>query len=143
MILVDTSVWVDHLRSSDEELGDALLAGEVLVHPWILGELALGGMPADGPVAEALADLPEAPVASTAEVLGLIARRGLTGRGIGYVDAHLIASVLLQPGTRLLTRDRRLREVAAEFAIAALGVAGAANRPQAKRKHLFLSVQDW
>ncbi len=119
MILVDTSVWVDHLRSSDEQLVQALLDDQVLGHPWVVGELALGGVPADGPVATAMADLPTAPVASPSEVLELIARRGLAGRGIGYVDVHLLASALLRPGTRLWTRDRRLGEAAVELAIAA------------------------
>lgn len=117
MILVDTSVWTDHLRVGDDELAAALIEDRVLVHPWVLGELALGGVPPDGPVGQLLSNLPGAPVATQAEVLELIARRRLAGRGVGYVDAHLIASALLRLGTSVWTRDRRLAAVADELGV--------------------------
>lgn len=119
MILVDTSVWVDHLRRGDVALQQALEHGEVLTHPWVLGELALGGVTVRGPAFALLSKLPAAATATTGEVLILIEQRELAGRGIGYVDAHLLASALVTPGATLWTRDRRLRDAAAELSVAA------------------------
>lgn len=112
MILVDTSVWVGHLRDGDAELAAQLDAGAVLMHPLVLGELALGNLHERRLILESLADLAQAVVADAAEVLAFIDRAGLYGRGVGYVDAHLLASVRLTPGASLWTRDRRLRDVA-------------------------------
>ena len=108
MILVDTSVWVDHLRAGDAQLADLLSRGEVLVHPWVLGELALGRLANPSAVLGLLSQLPQTPVATAAEVLTVIDRHQLAGTGIGYVDAHLLASTQLAPDARLWTRDRRL-----------------------------------
>lgn len=108
MILADTSVWVDHLRKGDPMLVAALQAGSVLGHPFVLGELALGNLRNREVVLDALAGLPSARQANDDEVLSLIKHRSLYGVGIGYVDAHLLASTLLTPGARLWTRDRRL-----------------------------------
>ena len=120
MILVDASVWIDHLRADDERL-TALLDGDaVLGHPFIVGELALGNLRQREVVLRALRRLPQATVASDQEVLRLIDRQPLFGRGIGYVDAHLLAAVRLTADTRLWTRDRRLRIVAAELGLAAI-----------------------
>lgn len=120
MILVDASVWIDHLRADDERL-TALLDGDaVLGHPFIMGELALGNLRQREVVLRALRRLPQATVASDQEVLRLIDRQPLFGRGIGYVDAHLLAAVRLTADTRLWTRDRRLRIVAAELGLAAI-----------------------
>ena len=91
MVLVDTSVWVDHLRHGEAALAALLEAGRVLGHPFVLGELALGGLRDPGTVLGALAALPQAVVATDTEVLGFIARHGLAGSGIGYLDAHLLA----------------------------------------------------
>jgi hypothetical protein len=112
MILVDTSVWVDHLRHGDVILAGLLRSCRVLMHPFVIGELALGGLRADTPVLALLQALPEASVAADSEVLHLIARHNLRGRGIGYVDAHLLAAARLTAGASLWTRDKRLRAVA-------------------------------
>lgn len=117
MFLVDTSVWVDHLRAGDPTLVARLEAAQVLVHPFVLGELALGNLRQRRVVLEALADLPAAVTADDPEVLALIESRQLSGRGIGYVDTHLLASTLLTPGCRLWTRDRRLKVVADALAL--------------------------
>lgn len=112
MILVDTSVWIDHLRDGDAELADLLNAGLVLAHPFVIGELALGNLKDRETVIAAMQGLPQAPMASHAEVMALIETRRLFSLGIGYVDAHLIAATLLAPGTTLWTRDRRLSAAA-------------------------------
>ena len=95
MILVDTSVWVDHLRSGLPHLTTALDGGKVLIHPWVIGELACGNLHDRGRVLELLQGLTAATVASDSEVLQLIEQQKLMGRGIGYVDAHLLASARL------------------------------------------------
>ena len=118
MILVDTSVWIDHLRSGDPGLATALEGGRVLMHPFVLGELALGNLKNRGEVLALLRRLPAAPTATDPEVLGLIERRDLMGRGIGYVDVHLLASAALADLGRLWTRDRRLTEAATELELA-------------------------
>ena len=121
MILVDTSVWVDHLRAGDAPLAELLRDGQVLTHPFVIGEIALGMLGQREIVLGSLRVLPRAAVASDAEVLGFIGRRNLHGRGIGYIDAHLLASVLLTGGAVLWTRDKRLAAVAAELSLAADG----------------------
>jgi predicted nucleic acid-binding protein len=120
VILVDTSVWVNHLRAADERLSALLAAEEVLCHPFVIGELALGYLrPRDATLNE-LRELPQAVVAEDEDVLDLINRAPLFGRGIGYVDAHLLAAVRLTADTKLWTRDRRLQTVAAELSLAAM-----------------------
>ena len=108
MILVDTSIWIDHLRQSDERLSNLLNQGQVLAHPFVIGELALGNLQNRGAILDALQDLPQTPVATDSEVLGFIQENFLYGIGIGYIDAHLLAAVRLSPGTMLWTRDKRL-----------------------------------
>ena len=115
MILVDTSVWVQHLRSGDDRLVRLLEAGSVLVHPWVHGELALGHLRAGSEVLDLLPRLPQAEVASATEVLVLIAAHQLQGCGIGYVDTQLLAAVRLTPGARLWSHDRQLSAVAARL----------------------------
>lgn len=107
MILVDTSVWVDHLRSGDADLSAALLAAQVGMHPWVIGELGCGNLKARSQVLDLLQSLPPMPVASNREVLFFIDQHALMGRGIGYVDVHLLASARLAHA-RLWTRDKRL-----------------------------------
>jgi hypothetical protein len=119
VILADTSVWVDHLRAGDAGLMARLDAGMVLTHPFVIGEIALGHLRQRTLVLGALADLPMATVATDAEVLTLIDVLALAGRGIGYVDAHLLAAVRLTPGTALWTRDRRLHSIAVQWGVAA------------------------
>ena len=112
MILVDTSIWIDHLRADNSALKRLLDAGRVLMHPFVIGELALGRMRQREIILAALSDLPRAEVATDAEVLGFVNREALFGRGIGYVDAHLLASARLTAGATIWTRDARLRDVA-------------------------------
>lgn len=118
MILVDTSVWVEHLRRGLPRLATLLQEGEVLIHPWVIGELACGHLRNRQQVLQLLQGLPLATVANDAEVLLLIERQRLMGRGIGYVDAHLLASARLSH-CRLWTQDRRLAAVALEQGLAA------------------------
>lgn len=119
MILVDTSVWVDHLRATDSRLWALLQAGQVLAHPFVIGEIALGSLNQRQAVLDDLANLPQATVARDNEVLHFIDRNGLAGTGLGYVDAHLLASAQLMAGTTLLTRDKRLQRAAIRLNLAA------------------------
>lgn len=118
MILVDTSVWVDHLRAGDELLVSRLDAGMVLAHPFVIGELALGNLGQRETVLSALADLPRAVVATDTEALHFIDRYSLFGRGVGYIDAHLLAAVRLTSGAELWTRDKRLHGIAVALGLA-------------------------
>ncbi len=112
MILVDTSVWVDHLRKGDRGLAELLTASKVLMHPFVIGELACGNLRKRDQILALLTDLPRAAVATAEEVLFFIEQRTLMGRGLGYVDVHLLASVALYGTVRLWTRDKRLRSAA-------------------------------
>jgi predicted nucleic acid-binding protein len=112
LILVDTSVWVDHLRRTDAQLAELLERGQVLMHPFVIGEIACGSLSDREITLELLQQLPRAAVAEPDEALGFIELRGLYGTGIGYVDVHLLASTALAVGSRLWTRDKRLREAA-------------------------------
>jgi predicted nucleic acid-binding protein len=112
VILVDTSVWIDHLRAQDDALARALDDGEVLTHTFVIGELACGNMRNRGEILGLLQDLPRAREASHEEVMAMLEGRRLMGLGIGYVDAHLIAAAALTPSTSLLTRDKRLSAAA-------------------------------
>jgi len=118
MILVDTSVWVDHLRDGAPALAAALEQGNVLMHPFVLGELACGNLKNRGEVLRLLGALPAAPMATDTEALDYIERRALMGRGIGYVDVHLLASVALAGTARLWSRDKRFAAVAADLKLA-------------------------
>lgn len=119
MILVDTSVWVDHLRASDPTLVQLLDTAQVVMHPFVLGELALGNLPQRSLILGTLQLLPQATVASNEEVLSFIDRHRLVGLGIGYVDVHLLAATTLTAGASLWTHDRSLRDVAKRLALAA------------------------
>ncbi len=118
MILVDTSIWVDHLRGVDNGLTSFLDAGMVLTHPFVIGELALGNLAAREIVLSSLSDLPRAVLATDAEVLHFIDRHVLSGRGVGYVDIHLLAAARLTAGTELWTRDKRLHSIAVQLGLA-------------------------
>ncbi len=117
MILVDTSVWIDHFRTGDGRLAQLLENGSVLMHPFVFGELALGNLRNAQVILQALAHLPPAEQATDPEVMRLIDTAHLAGSGIGYVDAHLLTAVRLTPDTRLWTRDRRLQAVAERLGI--------------------------
>ncbi len=118
MILVDTSVWVDHLRVGDETLAGLLNSSRVVMHPFVLGELACGNLHNRAEVLALLKDLPQATVAREEEVLFYIEQKALMGRGIGYIDTHLLAAVALDGSSRLWTRDKRLHGVAEELTMA-------------------------
>lgn len=118
MILVDTSVWIDHLRSSDEQLAHLLGRCQVMIHPFVIGELALGNLRHRNEVLDALQNLPQVPFATENEMLGFIEQNSLHGLGIGYIDAHLLAATRLAPGTTLWTRDKRLLSVSARLGVA-------------------------
>ena len=117
MILVDTSVWIDHLRQKDDHLVITLLAGHVLIHPWVIGEIACGLIKDREQVLDLLRSLPLCSVALEDEVLLFIEQNKLMARGIGYVDVHLLASTKLS-GATLWTRDKRLLIIAKEMNIA-------------------------
>lgn len=121
MILVDTSVWVDHLRGSERRLVSALEGGEVLIHPFVIGELACGNLINRAEVLALLADLPTSPVATDAEALAFIEAQSLMRRGIGYIDVHLLAATMLSAQTTLWTRDKRLARIADELQIGFTG----------------------
>jgi predicted nucleic acid-binding protein len=112
LIHVDTSVWVDHLRRGDARLGALLENARVLAHPFVVGEIACGSLSDRTVVLELLGDLPMAAVAEVEEVLDFIDRHRIHGKGLGYVDVHLLAAVALTPGASLWTRDKRLHEIA-------------------------------
>jgi predicted nucleic acid-binding protein len=118
VILVDTSIWIDHLRHGDRELAAMLERGRVLAHPWVAGELALGRMRDRAGLLRLLDQIPQAAVATAAELLAFIERRELFGLDIGYVDAQLLASTTLSEDAQLWTRDRRLDKVARRLELA-------------------------
>jgi predicted nucleic acid-binding protein len=117
LILADTSVWIDHFRSGSREMRDALNRGQIVIHPWIVAELALGSLKDRAKTLEMLDLLPQVPVAQTAELRVMIEARRLYNLGIGLTDAHLIASVFINPPTLLWTNDKRLRKAAEGFGI--------------------------
>ncbi len=118
MILVDTSVWIDHLRKGDTKLVKLLQDGSVLMHPFIIGEIACGSLSQRLMILNLLRDLPTALVAQDTEVMSFVDRHALHGRGIGYIDVHLLASTALTLGARLWTRDKRLHAIAVEKGLA-------------------------
>jgi predicted nucleic acid-binding protein len=117
LILADSSVWIEHFRSGNKELHKQLSRGQIVIHPFIIAELALGSLK-DRTRTLALLDLlPHVRVAQLNEIRTLIEARRLYGLGIGLTDAHLIASVLINPPTLLWTRDLQLRKVAEALGI--------------------------
>jgi len=117
-MLVDTSIWVDHLRRGDATLAALLVREQVECHPFIIGELACGSLRRRDEVLSLLGRLPQVLLASHSEVLEFVARHRLMGRGIGWVDAHLLASTALA-GSVLWSRDRRLSQVAGALRLSA------------------------
>ena len=118
MILVDTSIWVDHLNNGDRAMASRLEAGDVLMHPHVIGEISLGSLRDRAGLITGLRMLPESAVASEEEVVTLIEDWKLFGTGIGYVDAHLLAATMLTPEAVFWTKDRRLHEQAERLGIA-------------------------
>jgi predicted nucleic acid-binding protein len=112
VILVDTSVWVDHLRAGEPALVHLLDHGLVLAHPWVTGELALGHLSQRQDILGLLTGRPSGEIATGAGVLGLIEAVQLSGLGLGYVDAQLLAATRLTADARLWTADKRLAVVA-------------------------------
>ncbi len=118
MILIDTSVWIDHFRDRASHLVGLLERGEVLGHPWVTGELALGHLRGRTEIIRLLGQLPQAPVATPAELLAFIEGHELFGHGIGYVDAQLLAATRLADEAQLWTRDHRLQAAAGRLGVA-------------------------
>ncbi len=118
MILVDTSVWVDHLRRGNSRLKVLLRDGLVLIHPFVLGELALGRLKRRSQILALLGEIPRAGPASHEEVLQFVDRHELAGSGVGWVDVHLLVSAALS-GVSLWTLDRRLAAAAGRLALSA------------------------
>ncbi|MDP9466078.1 MAG: type II toxin-antitoxin system VapC family toxin [Actinomycetota bacterium] len=119
MILVDTSVWIDHLRASEPRLVGLLHRTEVLCHPWVVGELALGQLADREQVLTLLQSLPTVGTVTSSEALLFLSAHRLHGLGIGYVDLQLLASAAVTPGTRLWTKDKRLCGAADRLDLAA------------------------
>ena len=117
MILADTSVWIDYFREGLPELAERLRRSIVVMHPFVVGELACGNFSNRDATLELLKQLRSVTVAEHDEVLSFIRARKLYGRGIGYVDAHLLAAVELE-GCQLWTRDKRLHALATTLGVA-------------------------
>ena len=118
MILIDTSIWIDHFRTGDQALAELLDNRRVYTHVFVIGELALGQFRERRLILDFLQDLPLAVTASDDEALHFIEKHRLAGQRIGYVDAHILASAQLTLGARLWTRDKRLLAVAARLGLA-------------------------
>ncbi|MFZ4615570.1 MAG: PIN domain-containing protein [Rectinemataceae bacterium] len=116
MILVDTSVWIDHLRQSNQQLVELLEVDEVLAHPWVMGELALGSINDRKTFLSMLGYLPKLAQASDAAILAFIESRKLAARGIGWVDAGLLAACAARP-CRIFTLDKKLNSLAEEIGL--------------------------
>ena len=117
MILVDTSIWIDFLRGGDSELARLIGSTGVLCHPMVMGELACGNLPQRQFALRRLRNLPQATVANHDQVMEFIEREQLFGRGIGYVDIHLLASTRIGQARKLWTRDKRLQNAAIEMGL--------------------------
>jgi predicted nucleic acid-binding protein len=118
MVLVDSSVWIDHLRRHEARLAALLEDGQVLIHPFVVGELALGNLRQWSVIRPLLESLPVATRASDLEVLHLIEQEDLHASGLGWVDAHLLAAARLS-ASPLWSRDRTLTRAAARLGVAA------------------------
>ena len=117
MIVIDTSAWIDHFRGRRTAIPELLESRLGLLHSSVFGELLMSGLPKNDPVVNELGDLPTAPLISADDVRELIVSAELAGTGVGYVDAHLLASARAFPEGRLLTHDKQLREQAERLGI--------------------------
>lgn len=118
MILADTSVWIDHLRSGLPKLVELLEANRVVIHASIIGELACGNLANRTELLSLWQSLATLPEASHQEALYFIEEHQLMGKGVGYIDIHLMAAVVLDGGTRIWTNDKRLAMVAGQMGLA-------------------------
>ena len=116
-VLVDTSVWVDHLRKGDDHLVQLLENGKVICHPFVIGELACGNLKNRSTILNTLGELEKAPTIESDEYMLFIDQNKLYGKGIGFVDVHLLASALLAHAT-LWTADKRLKQIAIDLNVA-------------------------
>ncbi len=116
MVLIDTSVWIAHFQKSSEKLEELLVNGEVVSHPFIIGELACGNLKNRKEILSLLKALPEGPFVDEDEFLYFIDKNNLSGRGIGFVDIHILASAFIA-GIPLWTYDKKLHKVASDFNI--------------------------
>ena len=116
MILVDTSVWIDHLQNSDEDLKELLISSQVCIHPYVLGELSCGNISNRTEVLSLLGALPTIDTAQDEEVFILIEESKLYGKRLGFIDVHLLASALIHH-VSIWTRDKSLNRVAKKFGI--------------------------
>jgi hypothetical protein len=123
LILVDTSVWIDHLHKTEPLLVDVLARDEVVCHTLVIQELALGSIKNRRLLLDSLVELRGCPLLTQAEILALVEAHRLWARGLSAVDCHLLGSLLLMPGTRLWTRDKRLQTVAEELGVPLVGSA--------------------
>lgn len=117
MILVDTSIWIDHLHSAESRLIDLLTVDGAGCHPLVIEEMALGAIKQRGVVLDLLANLYQFPTVTHQELLHLVDRRRLWGTGLSAIDAHLLGSVAVVEGAQLWTRDKRLKAVGAEIGV--------------------------
>jgi predicted nucleic acid-binding protein len=118
VIIVDTSIWVDHFRRPIKTLISLIADGGIALHPYVFGELALGGFPTKGDIADEMMELARPPVASSAEALAFITWAELSGTGVGYVDTHLLISARLIGTGKVLTKDKRLHAEAERLGVA-------------------------
>lgn len=116
MVLVDTSIWIDHFKKANGHLRKLLLEERVVMHPFVIGELACGNLKNRAEILSLLKSLPQSQKASQEEVLNFVETHRLAGRGIGLIDAHLLASAVLSKAG-LWTADRRLREVSSGLGV--------------------------
>ncbi len=123
MIIVDTSIWVEHFRGQDTPLDDLILQEQILLHPFVRGELILHGLPKKGKVRETIDELASAPVGTPDEASAFIEWAKLAGTGVGYVDSHLLLSARLVADGWVLTRDTNLHAQAVRLGVAYDGAA--------------------
>jgi predicted nucleic acid-binding protein len=120
VILADTSVWIDYLRAGGARMAERLDAGEIATHPFVIGEISLGSLRHRATIMDDLAQLPRVKAATDEEVASFVEMHTIYGRGVGWVDVHLLAAVRLTPGCTLWTRDRSLGAVAADLNVPAV-----------------------
>jgi predicted nucleic acid-binding protein len=118
-VLVDTSVWIDHLNRGEPHLVELLNQGLAAIHPFVVGELACGNLRNRNEIMDLLCGLPTATKADDEEILQFISRQKLHGKGLGFIDVHLLAACRIDR-TRLWTRDKRLLAAAASVQVSAL-----------------------